>query len=111
MALRILSSFLLALALIAAPLVMPGGAALAQAPAAATHDGHCDGPAPAEERRAPVHIGCAGACAAVAAAPAALAQPALLPLRPPSPASSARLSGIAPESETPPPRPSGEKRI
>jgi hypothetical protein len=77
------------------------------------HDGHCGGEAPAgDDRKAPVHMSCASSCAAVPAAdpaaPAAAPPPArLLLAHAPSPA----LLGIAPERETPPPRPAPENRI
>ena len=114
MAIRILSSLLVALALIAAPLGMAGGwgAAIAAPPAAAAgkHDGHCGDTAPTDERKAPGHIGCASGCAAVPAAPAAIADPSVLPARPPALAMSAPLGSIAPERETPPPRGRRENR-
>ena len=108
MAIRILSSLLIALALAIAPAAMTAGWAPAAAMAAAVGsdhgDGHCGDSAPAEERKAPVHMSCASSCAAVAPAALAMCDPALLLPPPPTPAMSWPLKGLAPESETPPPR-------
>ena len=106
---RLLSSLLLALALLLSPLAMIGGAGSAHAamPQAASAGGHCaeTAPAPGHEMPAPImEVGCAMACAAVAAAepltaerlPDVVVQPALL--------GDQLLSGIHPEGETPPPR-------
>jgi len=105
---RFLSSLLLAIALLLAPLAMIGGAGSAHAarPQAASA-AHCAEEAPVQkhEKRAPgMEVGCAIACAAVPATqpfsaerlPHAAMLPALL--------GDQLLSGIHPEGETPPPR-------
>ena len=106
---RLLSSLLLALALILSPLAMIGGAAPAQAamPHAVSAAGHWAETAPAQEheKRAPgMEVGCAIACAAVPAAEPISAE--RLPLKAMMPAVPADqlLSGIYLEGETPPPR-------
>jgi hypothetical protein len=108
MAIRILSSLLVALALAIAPTAMTGGwlpgAAKAAVVAADHGDGHCRDSAPAEDRKAPVHMSCASSCAAVAPAAPGMCDPAILPPPPPLAAMSAPLEGLAPERETPPPR-------
>lgn len=112
MVLRFLASLLVALSLLAAPAAMAAGDARPAAPTAASHQGHCaGGEAPAEEKKAPVHMSCASSCAAVA--PAAPAPPGPLPLAAPVPAGAAgpALAGIMPEGETPPPRTAPDVRI
>jgi hypothetical protein len=102
---RLLSSLLVALALLLAPAGM-GTAPAAAKPVAvqAAHQGHCGGEAPAEEKRAPIHLSCAGSCAAMPAAEPALASHDDSGRAAPAVPAPSRLSGIAPESETPPPR-------
>jgi hypothetical protein len=112
MALRILASLLVALSLLVAPAAMAAGAGRMAAPAVETHRGHCAGDeAPAQEKKAPVHISCASSCAAVAPSAPAPADP--VPQAAPALAGLAAtpLSGIMPESETPPPRKAPEDRI
>jgi hypothetical protein len=111
MAFRILSALLVALALMAAPVLM-GGAAMAQAPAAeAGHAGHCGGEAPADEKKAPVHLGCAGSCAAMPAFEPVVVEHEETPKAAIGASALTALIGIAPERETPPPRCAPEKRV
>lgn len=106
MLLRLLSSLLVALAMLIAPVAMAGGAMakpVTAAAAPADHFGHCD-EAPEDERKAPVHMSCASSCAAMPAV-----QPQVPDLAAPAPAAPPLapgngLNGIAPEAETPPPR-------
>lgn len=104
---RLLSTFLLALALFLSPLAMIGGGAHAAVPETASSALHCadDGAAPQQGQDGPkMSVGCAMSCAAIAAAePAASAQARPEPVQ--LGAIPARLlSGIHPEGETPPPR-------
>ena len=104
---RVLSAFLLALALFLSPLAMIGSGAHAAMPDTTSSASHCsdDGTAPQQGQDGPrMNVGCAMSCAAIAAAePAAHAQdlpePAQLGAVP-----ARLLSGIHPEGETPPPR-------
>jgi len=105
---RLLSTLLLALALLLSPLAMVGvGPAHAAMPETASMAMHCaeEGSAPQHEKRAPgMDVGCATACAAVpATVQSAAEQPANDPIAPPLPGDQL-LSGIHPEGETPPPR-------
>ena len=105
---RLLSSLLLALALLAAPLAMIGGAAPAHAttqPASAAM--HCaeEGPALRHEKRVPgMDAGCAIACAAVPATEPFTAERLPHAAMPLALHGNQLLSGIHPEGETPPPR-------
>ena len=106
---RLMSSLLLALALLLAPLAMIGGASSAHATMVQTASAamHCaeEGPAQKHEKRAPgMEVGCAMACAAVPTTQPFTAE--RLPHSAMAPAlfSDRLLFGIHPEGETPPPR-------
>lgn len=106
---RLLSSLLMALALIVSPLGMIGGAGAAHAamPQAASAAAHCgeEGPAQQHEKRAPgMEVGCAIACAAVPATGPFSAERLPHASMPPALPGDQLLSGIHPEGETPPPR-------
>jgi hypothetical protein len=102
--------FLTILALVLMPVgMMPGGHAMAAAPAAASlASAHCaemDDSKPAHHQPAqPHHAGdCAIACSALPSAAGSLAAPRLVPpLLHPLPSAAGR--GLAPEAATPPPR-------
>ena len=106
---RLLSSLLLALALILSALAMLGGtgrahAAMPQTASTATHCGE-EGSAQEHEKRAPgMELSCAIACSAVPATETfsaeRLGHAAMRPTLP----GDQLLSGIHPEGETPPPR-------
>lgn len=104
---RLLSSLLLAFALLLSPLAMIGGAGPAHAAAPQSAAGHCAETAPAPQREMPasgMEVGCAVACAAVpATAPFAAVRLQHDPLPPTLPVDQLP-SGIHPEGETPPPR-------
>jgi hypothetical protein len=103
---RLLSTLLLAFALLLSPLAMIGGAHAAM-PHTTSSALHCadEGEAPQQGQDAPeMNVGCAMSCAAIPAAePAASAEahpePAQLGAIPDQ-----LLSGVHPEGETPPPR-------
>lgn len=106
---RLLSTLLVALALILSSLAMTSGA-IANTPhaaheAAAASSAHCAGdemPAPGDKQ--PQHVSCAAACAAVPGlSPAIDAAPALSGARLIA-APTAALIGFEREGETPPPR-------
>jgi hypothetical protein len=108
---RLLASFLLVLSLVLAPMGM--STAMAQPAAhAASHGGEspCDQSAPAEDDKAPLHMSC-GACIALAAAEPAVRDFAAPPRALPLGKGALRLTGIAPERETPPPRTSPEESL
>ena len=104
MVLRFLASFLLAVSLVLAPAGM--STAMAQPAAHAMHHdaaGHHGDSVPGEDEKSPVHMSCAS-CTALAAIDAGLGAIAP-PLRAlPLGKGPLRLTGIAPERETPPPR-------
>ena len=108
---RLLASFLFVVSLVLAPAGM--GAAMAQPAAhASSHGGEnpCDESAPAEDDKAPVHVSCASCIALAAVEPDVrdlAAPPRALPLG----NGPLRLTGIAPERETPPPRTSPEESL
>lgn len=104
---RVLSQLLLILALLFSPSAMIGGVAAAHgaAPAAAALPSHCaEQPGEGSRKHSAEGIDCAIACAALPASlPAAnLAQ--LMPERASRAAEPVVLVGLAPESDTPPPR-------
>ncbi len=106
---RLLSSLLLALALLLSPLGMIGGAGPAHAatPPAALAGGHCSETAPAQKHETPapgMEVGCAVACAAVSATDPFTAERLPHAAMPPALLGDQLLSGIHPEGETPPPR-------
>jgi hypothetical protein len=108
---RLLSSLMIALGLLLAPLGMANGAAAAMphhgaAMTMAAAEGPCAGmPAPADkERKADLKLSCASACAAFIPAVAPLAAHAGLAPDPAAPLLPRRLAGLDPERETPPPR-------
>ena len=106
---RLLSSLLLAFALLLSPLAMIGGVgpAHAAAPQAAPAAGHCAEKTPAteHEKSAPgMEMGCAVACAAVPATEPFSAERLPHDVLPPALLGDQLLSGIHPEGETPPPR-------
>lgn len=106
---RLLSSLLLALAVILSPLAMIGGAgpahaAMPQTASTAAHGGE-EGAAQEHEKRAPgMELGCAIACAAVPATGPFSAERLQHAAMPPTLTGDQLLSGIRPEGETPPPR-------
>ncbi|MFN3727442.1 MAG: hypothetical protein ACK4SZ_14195 [Allosphingosinicella sp.] len=105
---RFVSSLLVAIALLLAPLAMIGGADPAHAarPQVASA-ANCAEEAPGQkhEKRAPgMEVGCAIACAAVPATQPFSAERLPHAAMPPALLGSHLLSGIHPEGETPPPR-------
>lgn len=114
---RLLASFLLVVSLVLAPAGM--STAMAQPAAHASHHeanghqeagGHHGDSVPGEDEKSTVHMSCAS-CTALAAADGGLdaVAPPLraLPLGKGPP----RLTGVAPERETPPPRTAPEKSL
>lgn len=104
---RLLSSLLLAFALLLSPLAMIGGAGPAHAAAPEAAASHCAETAPAteHEKDAPgMEMGCAIACAAVPATEPSHAERLPHDVLPPALLGDQLLSGIHPEGETPPPR-------
>lgn len=104
---RLLSSLLVAMAMLFSPLMMTSGAGMAMPNAAAAVGAvdHCAGEdAPAEHHQSPVKASCASACAAF---PAVAALP---PEQAPALEEAAEdrgpqiFTGVQPEGETPPPR-------
>lgn len=104
---RLLSSLLIAIAMLFSPLVMTSGAGMAMphAAAAATTTDHCAGEeSPVGDDKAPVKASCASACAAFPAmAPVASEHP-LARDEDAEDRGSQLLAGVQPEGETPPPR-------
>jgi hypothetical protein len=111
MLVRLLAPFLLVVSLVLAPIGM--STAMAQPAVQASHhggDGHCGGTAPAEDEKAPLHMSCAG-CTALAAM-----EPEVHDVAAPRPTlplgkGPLRLTGVAPERETPPPRTAPEESL
>ncbi|HEX8534262.1 MAG TPA: hypothetical protein VF662_08845 [Allosphingosinicella sp.] len=106
---RIVSALFVALAMFLSPVMMAGGGGIAHAaPAAqAKGDGHCRGETAPEGKQKPdMKMSCASACAAFPAATPAMAERSVQPKPLAAAAEPLLLTGIAPERETPPPRPS-----
>lgn len=102
--LRFLFSLLALLALLAAPLGMRGGAAMAMPHDSAAAAGHCDGMTPNQESGDTASVNCVMACAALpAVAPDSPAEVALA-ADTPAAALLVSLHGMRPEAATPPPR-------
>ena len=110
MSLRLLSSVMIALAMLFAPIGIAGGSAMAMAPAAEHHAemmeaGHCeDPPTPDHESQPDGKSCCTAMCTAIAVAPPAPVEPLSLtssPLRAPLAASG---PSFLVELPTPPPR-------
>ncbi|TFI58450.1 hypothetical protein E2493_09975 [Sphingomonas parva] len=104
---RLLASFLAALALFFSPLAMEigGGAAMAHT-TMAQMDGGCASThhSSPDDQKSDVQMSCAIACAAIPAAPAGLAVQTTAPRTVNASLPAQVLSGIWPEGETPPPR-------
>ena len=106
---RLLSTLLVALALIMSPMAMASGA-LANAPAAAGHEtaapsAHCAGDEmPASGDTHAEQLSCAAACAALPALPLSSGAASATLSAPPVAALNPALLGFEPEGETPPPR-------
>lgn len=112
MFLRVLSVMLIALAMLAAPLAMGDGAAMASSPAASHHGdasampGHCDEQPAGNQDKSHKAMGgncCVATCVAVVAPMGAAELPAFHP-RTERPTSDADRLGTLAEIATPPPR-------
>jgi len=105
---RLISAFLVALAMFLSPMLMAsGGAAMAHASATSVtaEHGHCeDGKAPADKDRSHAKMSCASACAAFVAPSPDVSPKAAQAKAPTVAARLSALSGTFPERETPPPR-------
>ena len=106
MLVRFFASLFLVVSLALAPAAMGVGGQAMAAPAAhapAHGEGHCPDSAPAGDEKAPMHLSCAG-CTVLAAVPPAVAEMAAPAHAEPPLRKSLRLTGLAPEAATPPPR-------
>jgi len=107
---RLLASFLVALALFLSPMVMEMGGGMAMAETRLTEtDGGCAGHhAPADDRTSDMKMSCAIACAAIPGTPATV-KAQVVPAKGATLIGAAHmLTGIWPEGETPPPRSASE---
>lgn len=103
---RVLTTLLIAFAMLCAPLAMHSGGSAMANPAAAETAGGCEGMthrAP-DEQKSDAKASCAVACAAIPGLPAAMTPTGFLAQSDPFMAPPHQLTSLCPEAETPPPR-------